>query len=172
MSSQLSIRTRRRPPFSRFPQSLIESVFVDLDLGMTREEVCFKYGMSGGALRGWIARKNNPIIKKAIVQFDNDRRREVARAIIEGRMTVKEAQHLYSIPAAETIRHWVRKLKKEDRGITKTKAAAMPSITPVDDQRMDELAEAKLRISALETMIDIAEKQFKINIRKKSGAKQ
>ena len=34
------------------------------------------------------------------------------------------------------------------------------------------LAEAKLKIAALEIMIDLAEQQFKIKIRKKSGAKQ
>jgi len=35
-----------------------------------------------------------------------------------------------------------------------------------------ELMSAKLKIAALETMIDLAEEQFKINIRKKYGAKQ
>jgi hypothetical protein len=35
-----------------------------------------------------------------------------------------------------------------------------------------QLAEAQLKIRALETMIDIAEEQLKIDIRKKSGAKQ
>ena len=34
------------------------------------------------------------------------------------------------------------------------------------------LAEAQLKIKALDTMIDIAEEQLKIDIRKKSGAKQ
>ena len=36
----------------------------------------------------------------------------------------------------------------------------------------DELSQAILKIKALETLIDIAEQQFKIAIRKKSGAKQ
>jgi hypothetical protein len=35
-----------------------------------------------------------------------------------------------------------------------------------------DLADAKLRVTALETVIDSAEEQFKISIRKKSGAKQ
>jgi TolA-binding protein len=35
-----------------------------------------------------------------------------------------------------------------------------------------QLQEAQLKIAALETMIEIAEKQFKIEIRKKPGAKQ
>ena len=34
------------------------------------------------------------------------------------------------------------------------------------------LEEANLKIKALDTMIDIAEEQLKINIRKKSGARQ
>lgn len=34
------------------------------------------------------------------------------------------------------------------------------------------LEESNLKILALETMIDIAEEQLKINIRKKSGTKQ
>ena len=46
----------------------------------------------------------------------------------------------------------------------------MPNVITVDPQK--ELAEAKLKIAALETMIDIAEEQFKISIRKKPGAKQ
>jgi transposase len=35
-----------------------------------------------------------------------------------------------------------------------------------------ELAQAKLQIKALDTLIDIAEEQLKIDIRKKSGARQ
>jgi hypothetical protein len=34
------------------------------------------------------------------------------------------------------------------------------------------LAESELKIAALNTLIDIAEEQLKIDIRKKSGAKQ
>lgn len=34
------------------------------------------------------------------------------------------------------------------------------------------LAEAEFKIKALDTLIDIAEEQLKINIRKKSGARQ
>ncbi len=46
----------------------------------------------------------------------------------------------------------------------------MELTTAVNPQK--DLADAKLKITALETMIDIAEEQFKISIRKKSGAKQ
>lgn len=35
-----------------------------------------------------------------------------------------------------------------------------------------ELEEARLKIAALNTLIDVAEEQLKINIRKKPGAKQ
>jgi hypothetical protein len=44
------------------------------------------------------------------------------------------------------------------------------SYSPIETRK--QLNEANLKIKALETMIDIAEQQFKISIRKKFGAKQ
>ena len=46
----------------------------------------------------------------------------------------------------------------------------MPPVNTIDPEK--ELAAARLKIAALETMIDMAEEQFKISIRKKPGAKQ
>jgi TolA-binding protein len=39
-------------------------------------------------------------------------------------------------------------------------------------QLWQQLAEAQLKIAALNTLIDVAEQQFKIDIRKKPGARQ
>jgi TolA-binding protein len=39
-------------------------------------------------------------------------------------------------------------------------------------QLQQQLAEAQLKIAALNTLIDVAEQQLKINIRKKPGARQ
>jgi hypothetical protein len=40
------------------------------------------------------------------------------------------------------------------------------------EQALKKLQEAELKVKALNTMIDVAEEQFKISIRKKPGAKQ
>ena len=46
--------------------------------------------------------------------------------------------------------------------------------TPSNDVKalQEQLAYANLKIAALNTLIDVAEEQLKINIRKKPGAKQ
>jgi len=52
-------------------------------------------------------------------------------------------------------------------------AQQLPVSSPGDLKALQQqLQEAQLKIAALETMIEIAEKQFKIEIRKKPGAKQ
>jgi hypothetical protein len=49
----------------------------------------------------------------------------------------------------------------------------MPAPSPDTTTQQDKaLQQARLKIAALEAMIDIAEQQFNISIRKKSGAKQ
>ena len=40
------------------------------------------------------------------------------------------------------------------------------------EQALQKLQEAELKVKALNTLIDIAEEQFKISIRKKPGARQ
>jgi TolA-binding protein len=52
--------------------------------------------------------------------------------------------------------------------------AQQPPAAPPQDLKtlQQQLQEAQLKIAALETMIEIAEKQYKIEIRKKPGAKQ
>jgi hypothetical protein len=64
--------------------------------------------------------------------------------------------------------------KKEEAELVRSNLNDMP-IDPLSYSQIEltkQLSEAKLKIKALETMIDIAEQQFKISIRKKSGAKQ
>ena len=90
-------------------------------------------------------------------------------------MTIKEAQAAHNIAYPDTVRRWVRMLKEENShlALSQQSPSEMPSPDNVDEsQKGTELAEAKLKIAALETMIDLAEQHFKISIRKKSGAKQ
>jgi hypothetical protein len=55
----------------------------------------------------------------------------------------------------------------------KEKATDQPVAVGGEIKRLQEqLAEANLRIAALNTLIDVAEEQLNINIRKKPGAKQ
>jgi transposase len=109
-------------------------------------------------------------------------KRTVVRAVEAGRLSVREAQIAYNIKGADTIRKWIRDQKRENAELTGSNRASMdkkPSnnkssaSTPAEVKALQQaLREAELKIAALNTLIDVAEEQLKINIRKKPGAKQ
>ena len=72
----------------------------------------------------------------------------------------------------------MREFKEEndDLSLTKAEEVAKKTVDPSDNAELKALKkaleEANLKIRALDTMIDIAEEQLKIDIRKKSGARQ
>ena len=92
-------------------------------------------------------------------------------------MTYKEAMTTFKIGNIRTIRNWVDRSKKEnadicilDNGTMEKKLDKNPE--PALEELKAALKLAELKIEALNTLIDVAEDHFKINIRKKSGAKQ
>jgi transposase-like protein len=75
------------------------------------------------------------------------------------------------------IHSWVSKFKGKPLNQRKTKTEKPPEQAteplPKDVRLLqEELRKSKLHVDLLNTMIDIAENQLKINIRKKSGTKQ
>jgi hypothetical protein len=89
-------------------------------------------------------------------------------------MTKQEACIAYKLNK-KLLNSWIAKFGKEFSDLSMYNQDNMVEMKiTTSDKAIDkqELFEAKLKIKALETMIDIAEEQFKINIRKKFGAKQ
>jgi len=100
-------------------------------------------------------------------------RKKVAEEYLTGSMTLAELGKLYDLPLG-TVSSFVRWYKKRfDLSALQPNSEVFPDLDPssktADLERM--LHFAKLKIEALETMIDIAEQEFKLDIRKKSGAK-
>ncbi|TYA57226.1 hypothetical protein [Formosa maritima] len=88
-------------------------------------------------------------------------------------MTVKEAQTAYNIKTKKTIRDWILRFKEEKVDFYAKIQPQMAKQKSPDKQALEKaLQEAELKIKALNTLIDVAEEQLKIDIRKKSGAKQ
>jgi hypothetical protein len=73
-----------------------------------------------------------------------------------------------------TVSGWVRKYRKDvqQKPPSTPKKASQEKVTSLDKDQQKELAELRLKVAGLEMMIDIAEKDLKIDIRKKSGTKQ
>jgi hypothetical protein len=106
-------------------------------------------------------------------------RRWLVREIASGRMTQKEALDRFDLgnnSPYQTLGNWI-----------KTYESSLPVTLPVmsekERQKLEllqkqvkelekQLENAQMKNVALETMIDVAEEQLKIKIRKKSGPKQ
>jgi hypothetical protein len=93
-------------------------------------------------------------------------------------MSVKQAQIVFKISYPSVIRGWMKEFKEEndDLSLIKAEDMAKKTVDPSENAELKALKkaldEANLKIRALDTMIDIAEEQLKIDIRKKSGARQ
>lgn len=106
-------------------------------------------------------------------------RRWLVRELDAGRITVSEAIRRFNfnpVNSKTLIGHW-RKKYASDIAVT------LPAMTEKERQKLEalqkkmkqmekQLEDAQMKNIALETMIDVAEEQLKIDIRKKSGPKQ
>ena len=160
----------KRPGFQIFSKDERKKIVALMDEGeITRQQAMQQYGIAKpDTLRSWILRYSaNPenILGKG---FSKAEKRQAAYRIITGEVSNSElARELRVDPA--TLRRWIRDVRSEI-GVSKSKdlASSLGEITS-HHQTVDDL---RLKIAALETMIDIAEKELNIDIRKKSGTKQ
>ncbi len=106
-------------------------------------------------------------------------KRWIARELQSGRMTFWEAKELLSSRSKNPEAFARRLLKEYSSDIDFT----LPVMTEKEKAKLEaahkrmrelekQLEDAQMKNIALETMIDIAEEQLKISIRKKSGPKQ
>ena len=99
----------------------------------------------------------------------------VIEAVEKGELTYKQAQRTYGIQGKSTVLVWLRKHGTLDWSLPKQHSLKLTrEKTP--EQRIKELEVAleaeKLKNKLYSTMIDIAEKQYGLSIRKKSSPKQ
>lgn len=122
--------------------------------------------------------------KGKIVNFYTDQQK---RAIIQDFLTsgksIKEIHAKYNLRGHSMIQDWMFKfgLRKKNENsiernpILKKEKITIPSVE-IHPNRIKELVQQledeKVRTLLLETIIDLAEEKLKIDIRKKSGAKQ
>jgi transposase-like protein len=129
--------------------------------------------MSSVTLNEWMTRYGSARYQQNKKKsFSKAERNVAARAVLEGRISVDQAALSKGIRTS-TVKQWVKQKQQDDAELSVLNPQAMPLKSTVPDKALaSELSVAILKIEALETMIDIAEQQFKIPIRKKSGAKQ
>jgi transposase len=107
-------------------------------------------------------------------KYDPAFKRKVCEELLSGQITRVDLARKYNIPGAGTIMRWLRRYQEEQQSLysgsmQNAEEPQNPDKSPQELQ--DELKLAKVKIATLETMIDIAEQNFNIEIRKKSGTK-
>jgi len=98
----------------------------------------------------------------------------VVEEVEKGSLTYRQAQRKYGIQGRSTVLVWLRKLGTLDWSLPQTRQLSAKEKTP--EQRIKELEAAleleKQKNLLLTTVIDIAEKQYGLAIRKKPLPRQ
>lgn len=164
---------------SRYDKRLILKVVKEVEAGLPRKEANRIYGLGKSTLHGWMRDYGSLNYQQNIKRksFSNLQKCTVLTAIEQGRMSIKEAQTAYGIKTEKIIRTWLTLYKAEKVELCVITEPVMAKKTKPFSAAHAEalqkaLEEAELKIKALKTLIDVAEEQLKIDIRKKSGAKQ
>lgn len=160
-----------------FDKRLIKEIVKAVEDGMPRKQAVAMHGMSPVTLGDWMKVYGSPdyhFSKRKV--YAPSQKRSVVRAVESG-MSIREAQISFGIKGGRTIGAWLREAKQENTDLSHCSTEAMGKRTTAkesDEVRVlkKALAEAELKVQALDTMIDIAEEQLKVDIRKKSGARQ
>jgi transposase len=166
-----------------YDKRFIEEVVEEIHNGMPHIRAHQKYGVPLRTLRRWISESKLAVPSgKLKLPVPIEVKRSVVRAIQSGRLTVKEARQAYGIRSETTIKKWTEQLNQENADLAIVNDSQMKKKRPTPDNSTDNnqdikalqkaLEDAQLKVAALNTLIDVAEEQLKINIRKKPGAKQ
>jgi len=164
---------------SRYDRRLILKIVKEIEAGLPRKEANRIYGLGKSTLHGWMRDYGSQDYQENMKRrtYNSLLKRTVVAAIEQGRLTVKEAKIAHNIKTEKIIRSWIAQYKTEKVEICIEKPSAVAkekkSNKDLEKEALQKaLQEAELKIKALNTLIDVAEDQLKIDIRKKSGAKQ
>lgn len=137
--------------------------------------VCERHGISSHALRDWLLQYgSHSYHQNKRKRRSLSERERIAREIVSGHITTEEAMLKYNALDRETVNMWVRDYRRRQQELidllpTEIPPAETESLSA--DVSTSDLKLAELKIRALEMMLDIASKEFQVDIRKKFGAK-
>ena len=107
---------------------------------------------------------------------------QVVQDVLEGKYTKEEARRIHNISSKCAVLYWMRKYSGNDNyrkgGIPLGTVPQLKNMKELSekDKRIKELEEQlkreKLRADLWQKMVEVAEDQLKLDIRKKFGAKQ
>ena len=172
-------KNKRRQYDKRFILEIVESI----ENGTVRSVITKEHGIAKSVLACWMRDYGSPSYQASKKgHFSQQEKRSIVRAIQEGLMTIFEARAAYRVNSTVTITKWIKESKRENAELVASNLSVMtnkeqnqqpdPDPKKALAEALRKLEEAELKVKALNTLIDVAEEQFKISIRKKAGARQ
>jgi transposase len=166
-----------------YTKEFIAKVVGEVLKGKPKRVVQLKYGLKRTTLHGWLKDSDLAVDSRRIgPRVSIDLKRVVVRAVTSGRLSMREAMVTYGVKTSITIERWIKQLEQENTDLVVSKEAWMKKnkshkksttqSNPDVKTLQKALEDAQFKIIALNTLIDVAEEQLNINIRKKPGAKQ
>lgn len=141
-----------------------------VESGLSQRVVLQRLGISPATLRAWLRAYGTAVYSQMRRKlFTPTQKHQIARELLDGRLSEDEALLKYGLRLKSTLREWVAAYQA---------AEAIPPSVPDPPAATGEAAglaaqlrQAQWQIEALHTLIDQAEATYKIDIRKKGGAK-
>jgi transposase-like protein len=173
MSREESDKKFGRRYLESFKQAVVKEVEVEGNLVM----ICARHEISRRGLQKWMDQYGSVSYQLGKRKRRSLSEREgIAREIVSGHLSIKEAMLKYNASDVGTVNVWVRDYKKRQQDLLGLLPGSidLSDGKPVGDGMASSsaLKLAELKIRALEVMLDIASKEFKVDIRKKFGAKR
>ena len=140
-----------------------------VESGWSQQAVRQQFGVGHMTLLAWLQRYGTAVYAQMRrKQFTAAQKQYVARELLDGRLSEDEALLKYELRLKKTLRQWVAAYRASEVLLL----TAEPD--PPADARAPlaaQLRQAQWQIEALHTLIDQAEAAYRIDIRKKAGAK-
>jgi len=164
-----------------FQTNLRDEIVKSIEEGVPRSVLVYQYGVSRSTLCDWMRNHGSKEYqaKQRGSQLTEVEKRSLVRQVEQGVLTPHAVRKGYGL-SGSTLNKWLKSSVTENVELAgydpfemKEKPVGLSDLSDPEKEALKKaLEEAQLKISALNTLIDVAEDQFKIKIRKKAGARQ
>lgn len=141
-----------------------------VESGLSQREVIQRLGINHASLQAWLKQYGTAVYSQMRRKlFTPTQKHQIVRELLDGRLSEDEALLKYGLRLKSTLREWVAAYQAAE--------AAPPSVPDPPATAGEaaglaaQLRQAQWQIEALHTLIDQAEATYRIDIRKKGGAK-
>ena len=163
---------KERQKYEIYPMAVrLEAVRL-VESGHLYRQVQQQFGVSPATVWHWLQRYGSPVYQQMKrTRFPLAQKQLIARELLDGRLSEEEALLKYGLRLKKTLREWVAAYQAEQ--VAAPPPVHFPATTEADAPAAlaGQLRRAQWQIEALHTLIDQAEATYKIDIRKKGGAK-